>query len=930
MTLEFYVTAWHGDDVEIANDDDADDDAEPPKKYVVRMFGRARSGESACCSVDFFPYFFVAMRDHDAAHLRRTIVGKLGKRFRPDVVEEACVGVHRKKFYGFTGGKTHRFLRMVFRTRHAYAVAAKIIADNPDLGDLYESNVDPVLKLIHCRDLDATGWVRVEKYQSVDRRRETACDIEIVARYDAVSRADDIPDRPTIVLASFDIETDSRDGNFPDPDLEGNEVIQIATVYQRYGEDEPFAREILCLGKTAPIPGVDVRCFEKESQILAAWSRSLRARGADVLVGYNIWGFDMNYMYRRAMFNFDADADREAFLGLGKIRGKISSLRKTVLASSAYGHNEFMMLETPGILQIDLLHVLRKEHKLESYSLNNVSRHFLGDAKIDMPAKTMFALYRTRDPDNLAKIAEYCVKDCELPLRLMTKLAVVPNMIEMSRATHVPMDYLIVRGQQIKVFSQILKRLREKGYVCPANPRRPGGGKEEGGYVGATVLEPKRGAYMDHPIATLDFASLYPSIMRSARLCPSTIVLDPAYADLPGVEYLTIDVEGTTYKFAQNAEAIVPDLLRDLAQYRKQAKKDMADAKKRGDAFMTSVYDGKQLAIKVSMNSAYGFFGAANGYLPCAPIAAAVTTIGRRMIDQTKTFVEETYAGAEVVYGDTDSVMIKFGSTSVAECFRLGQEAADAATRLFRDPVKLEFEKIFHPYFLFAKKRYCGVKITALDADGNPADPSLDFKGIQLARRDNCPLVRDVSREVLDALMFRRDRAAAVRIVRETARDLLEGRVPVDRLVLSKTLKPESAYKNPNQPHVHVARRIEARNGVAGSGPRSGERVPYVFVDAEDPAALQYTKAEDPAHVAEAGLRVDALYYLEHQLESPMIALFELLMDDPQRVLFDDLKSGYVEKRKAEIKEYKRVQKMKKEGLKDIRTFFKKKPEGES
>ena len=97
----------------------------------------------------------------------------------------------------------------------------------------------------------------------------------------------------------------------------------------------------------------------------------------------------------------------------------------------------------------------------------------------------------------------------------------------------------------------------------------------------------------------------------------------------------------------------MPDLLRDLAQYRKQAKKDMADAKKRGDAFMTSVYDGKQLAIKVSMNSAYGFFGAANGYLPCAPIAAAVTTIGRRMIDQTKTFVEETYAGAEVVYGDT-------------------------------------------------------------------------------------------------------------------------------------------------------------------------------------------------------------------------------------------------------------------------------------
>jgi DNA polymerase delta subunit 1 len=663
--MEFFAVSWHGDDERIDDDDDDEEEDDPKKQYVVRVFGRTADGRSACCAVDFYPYFFVSLPKRygnvDAGLLRKSIVAKMGRRFSRDVVEDACVVVRRKKFYGFTGGETHPFLRMVFRTRHAYAVAAKIVADviAPEKAivgerlDLYESNVDPVLKLIHCRDLDASGWLRVTGGGRKPPTKKTACDVEIVARYDALSKLESDA-RPAIVIASFDIETDSRDGNFPDPDLEGNEVIQIATVYQRYGEPEPFAREVLCLGETASITDdIDVRCFYRESEVLAAWSKSLRTRGADILVGFNVWGFDMNYMYRRAMFNYEADADRETFLDLGKIVGATSSLRKTVLSSSAYGHNEFSILETPGILQIDLLHVLRKEHKLESYSLNNVSRHFLGDEKIDMPAKTMFALYATRDPVNLAKIAEYCVKDCELPLRLLDKLAVVPNMIEMSRATHVPMDYLIVRGQQIKVFSQILKRLREKGYVCPANPKKPGSGNSDGGYVGATVLEPKRGAYMDHPIATLDFASLYPSIMRAHRLCPSTIVLDPAYANMPGVEYLTIDVEGTEYKFAQNTEAVVPDLLRDLAQYRKQAKKDMADAKRRGDAFMTSVYDGKQLAIKVSMNSAYGFFGAINGYLPCAPIAAAVTTIGRRMIDQTKNFVEETYEGAEVVYGDT-------------------------------------------------------------------------------------------------------------------------------------------------------------------------------------------------------------------------------------------------------------------------------------
>jgi DNA polymerase delta subunit 1 len=1122
--MEFFAVSWKGDDItDDTNEEDDDDDVGvSEKQYKISIFGKTIEGNSVCCTVPFNPFFFVSLPDAfktstDAMHIRDRIVSKMGRRFRSSVVVDDCVMVRRKPFYGFSNGVSRPFLRMVFTTRHAYAVAAKIITSDmtSDSLKLYESNVDPVLKLIHCRDLDSAGWVRVAAWKTAEPS-VSGCILDIEARHEDLHRSSSPEKIPPLVMASFDIEANSHDGGFPNPDLQGNEVIQIGTVFQRYGESEPFAREILCLGRTSEIPGVDVRCFETEPELLAAWSKSLQKRHADVLIGYNIWGFDLQFMFKRSMFNYDDEKNRLEFLNIGKLaRGRHqSSLRKTILSSSAYGHNEFMILETPGILQIDLMHVLQKEHKLESYSLNNVSKHFLGDTKLDMPARRMFDLYATKDPDNLRQIAEYCVKDCELPLLLMTKLAVVSNMIEMAKATHVPMEFLIPRGQQIKVFSQIMKRLLDRGYVCPTNPKRPGNTE---GYVGATVLEPKRGAYMDHPIATLDFASLYPSIMRSSRLCPSTIVLDPKYANVPGVEYMTIDVEGTVYRFAQNTEAIVPDLLRDLAQYRKQAKRDMADAKKRGDAFMTSVYDGKQLAIKVSMNSVYGFFGATNGFLPCAPIAAAVTTIGRRMIEDTKNFVETNYPGSEVVYGDsvmpytpifvkhattgfvsirridhmfrpeasvsydgflvggtekeryepreplltwthlgwqpirrvirhllgpdkkvyrvrtrtavvdvtedhslleypygnllkprdvgpgtglmhgvppvsyaqlvppdslndddyqvaaqhafmktnaresglvtdvrvlldiggrrrqyvydleteagsfqagigglivknTDSVMIKFGPRDVETCFKLGQEAADAATTLFKDPVKLEFEKVFHPYFLFAKKRYCGVKITSLD------DPTgvLDYKGIQLARRDNCPMVRTVSRQVLDALMFRRDPDGASKLVRDVARDLLENRIDVGDLVLSKTLKPESSYKNPNQPHVYVARKIEQRNGMVGSGPRSGERVPYVFVEDDNPMALQCAKAEDPAYVAEHGLRIDALYYLEHQLESPMVSLFELLIPNPQKTLFDDLKASYVARRKEELKEYKRKEKLKKNKQHDITMFFKK------
>lgn len=145
----------------------------------------------------------------------------------------------------------------------------------------------------------------------------------------------------------------------------------------------------------------------------------------------------------------------------------------------------------------------------------------------------------------------------------------------------------------------------------------------------------------------------YPSVMMAWALSHERIVLDPAYDNLPGVEYLTLDIEGKTYKFVQGEGAILADLLADLAKHRKDAKKKMAAAKEAGDEFLYKVWNGAQLAFKISMNSMYGFLGAANGFLPCQPIAAAVTTIGRSMIMKTKSMVEEKYPGAEVVYGDT-------------------------------------------------------------------------------------------------------------------------------------------------------------------------------------------------------------------------------------------------------------------------------------
>ena len=220
----------------------------------------------------------------------------------------------------------------------------------------------------------------------------------------------------------------------------------------------------------------------------------------------------------------------------------------------------------------------------------------------------------------------------------------------------------------------------------------------ESEYQGATVLDAQTGAYYT-PITALDFASLYPSIMRAHNLCFSTLVMQDRYKNLPGVKYETFG----PHTFAQEVPSLLPVILNELAAFRKKAKKDMAKAAKTP---MEAVYNGKQLAYKISMNSVYGFTGASKGMLPMLAIASTVTWRGREMIEETKNYVEKNFPGAKVRYGDTDSVMVEFdvggrkGQEAIDYSWQLGEQASEQCSKLFKAPNDLELEKVYCPYFL--------------------------------------------------------------------------------------------------------------------------------------------------------------------------------------------------------------------------------------
>jgi DNA polymerase delta subunit 1 len=356
---------------------------------------------------------------------------------------------------------------------------------------------------------------------------------------------------------------------------------------------------------------------------------------------------------------------------------------------------------------------------------------------------------------------------------------------------------------------------------------------------------------------------------------------------------------------------------------------------------MKEVYNGKQLAYKVSMNSVYGFTGAGKGILPCVPIASTTTCRGRGMIEETKNYVEANFPGAKVRYGDTDSVMVEFdvgdrkGEEAVKYSWEIGERAAEECSALFKKPNNLELEKVYWPYFLYSKKRYAA-KLWTKGKDDQMHMDYVDIKGLQVVRRDNTPHVREVCKELLDVVLTSSDPGPPKELAKERAIELLSGDIPNDKLVLSQSLSdtykikgepvsvtsPESV--NINQSHVQVV--VKMRERKPGSEPQSGDRVPYLLTKTDDPKAKAFEKSEDPKYVEENNIPVDYLYYFENKFLNPVCDLLDPLYENVKQDIFGEILEQHKPKKKktgpalSSMKKDQLVEECKKHGLDDSGT----------
>jgi DNA polymerase elongation subunit (family B) len=508
--LEFQIIEWHEQD-ELTGDDETDvsenSDSSTAKtckeKYIIRCFGVTKEGRSVTCKINnFTPFYFIKVDDNFKMSQKAMFLKYVKESYTMSKKDEngwingyyadsliKCDLIERKDLFGFRNGRKFKFIRLVFNNKEAMSKSKYIfkkpivipgINTQPKKYKLYESNFDPFLRFCHIKNLLTAGWVKLPKGKYELTGNTATTQIEVELDYNDIQRVEK-QDIANFLQASWDIETYSFDGTFPDPnkkiiDKSGavvypNVIYQIATTFKNYTDKNTMVKHLLTLKHCAPIlPGEDkveiiVEECKTEKDLIKRWIDLISKMDPDILYTYNGDTFDCMYLFERAKLY---GLENYLKTKLSRVEDIPTIIKKETFSSSAYGDSDFLRFYIPGRLNYDLLiHYKRGMKKYPSYKLDFIANEILKEGKHDVSAKEIFKYYEDGDPEKIAHIGKYCIQDTELLQRLVDKQLILITIIQLANVTYVPIGFLITRGQTIKVFSQILRKSREMGFLVP-------------------------------------------------------------------------------------------------------------------------------------------------------------------------------------------------------------------------------------------------------------------------------------------------------------------------------------------------------------------------------------------------------------------------------------------------------------------------------
>ncbi len=854
---------------------------------VVQLFGTTPEGKPATVKASgFLPYFYARV---DEKRLEEAIEGIRAMGLEADVVE-------RFRPVGYQE-KPHRMLKVIAKDPKSVRVFRESVLNVPGVLEVYETDVLFKNRFLIDLDLGGMRWAEVEEPAAKGPVPFTS--IEPVEAKGEGGGQKSRANAPLRHLA-FDIECLPLHGAMPNP--ENSPVIMVSL-----GFHPPYRGEedLVLVGREVDCPRADVLCCRGEREMLAKFVEIFKEYDPDVVAGYNSNEFDFPYLEERMKrLNLDVRVGREN--SPWRVRKIVNQTR----------------VEITGRIVVDLLPLVRSSFSLKRYTLRNASLELLGVEKHDVEPKEMEQLWAASG-DEFARLVSYSRRDSYLALHLLLDLKLLDKYIALAQTSGSLLQDVIDGGQTGMVENFLFRKFQERRRVIPPKPDADLSSTRAAQSFelkGGSVLDPKRGLVED--VVILDYRSLYPSIMMAHNLCYSTVVTD----DRPPFG-VARSPSGGEFVDPSISPGIVPGVLQDLLATRTEIKRRMKTA----TSEERTLLDAQQYALKILLNSFYGYSGYARARLYSLPLANAVTSFGRSNILNTKTMVEEIgsiyvkdgeallpdemkeasgdffpAAGAEkvkrfdlsVVYGDTDSVFIRLkphgergAKPSLQEAELVGRKIAETVTSRLPPPMELVFEAFARRGLFLVKKRYA---LWVFEKVGEEWRDKIKVRGMETVRRDWCELTSKTLNRCLELVLQEGKVDEAVELARSVIDrlmrlDLKKDPEILDDLILTRRYtKSSSSYKN-KQPHVQLAEKMRARGGPV---PQVGDRVPFVIVRGK---GLFVNRAEDPSYALENDLKIDTDYYIEKQILPPLLRLLspfgvsreQLVCRPEQQRLFD-------------------------------------------
>jgi DNA polymerase I len=675
----------------------------------------------------------------------------------------------------------------------------------------------------------------------------------------------EIKENVPLRLMSIDIECLPKQNGAMPTSLEDPIILTSLAFSEAYNE----ATNLVLVGKLTSQSSENTLSFANESELLENLMLIIEDYDPDIIVGYNSNEFDFPYI-----------ENRTKKLGIRASIGRDGSslyTKKIVLNTNVM---------VTGRVIIDLLPILRSsnedKYKFKSYTLKNVAKKLLKIEKLDVDPKEMRGLWENEGED-LKNFIEYSRRDAIITLDLLLEMKLVERYTEMAKASGSLLQDIANGGQSGMIENLLLRRFKSHDRVVPPKPDSETSDErfdDSESLKGGAVLDPEKGLVED--VIILDYKSLYPTLMMAYNICYSTISNSPE-GEFEGVK---APMGGGEFVKTETLKGIVPEILEELLDKRIKIKKQM----KLATGSQKELLDAEQYAIKILLNSFYGYSGYQRARLYDLRIANAVTSFGRENIKKTTDLINRMEKIDEysfrVIYSDTDSVFIKVISKenkiSLEKAEKLGDIIGKEITKNLPEPMELVYETFARRGILLAKKRYA---MWIFEQNKEGYIDKLKIRGIETVRRDWCNLTSNTLKTCLDLILKEGKIAEAITLAKEKVDKLQnfnltkDSSLLEDLIITKRYTKGAKAYKN-KQPHIQLVERMKERGDTS---PSIGDRVPFIIIKGKSGGKRQkdlfVNRAEDPNYIVKHEIQIDTEYYINKQLLPPLLRIFSTLKE---------------------------------------------------